>query len=336
MTLLTIIIPTYNRAEKLSLLINSLLSDLLQYQKNLQLIVGDNSSTDKTQKVLLDFHNQYPDVILLRHEENVGPEENFCLCLERVKSRYFWIVGDDDLPKAGVIAQVMEMLARSEVDLLYLNSEWLNHFEKSTDGERIGGMRFSRTSQKVFSEKVNVWVTFISGIIVNRERLMMLNPKLDARRFEGTSLVQLGWVLPMLVTGSNFYICSQRCILATGQNSGGYGLFKVFGSNLPAIVNEVCGTSSYMSQAVRRKLQWEFIPRLIMGTRFARVGNFAGENILASLGAFEGSLAYYLALRPLILLPKFMAYLVYAMVMLPLLFQRVLAKFKWPIFVWKR
>lgn len=328
MKLLTIIVPTYNRSEKLALLLRSLLGDLKNFEDSIQLIVGDNASSDNTQQVLSDFKNIYPSAIILRHRVNLGPDENFCRCVEKVSTRYFWIIGDDDLPKHGIVAQVLVRLAETDIDLMYLNSEWRVSFKDAGAGEPVGVLNYAKLSQREFAEEVNVWITYISGMIVNKERLFELNPNLDIRRFQGTSLVQLGWVLPIFMAGRYFITCSQRCVLATGNNSGGYELFKVFCINFLTIVGEVCGGNSHINRVIRRKLEWEFIPRLIIGTRFRKVGAFPEEDILQNLNLFKGSLAYNFFLIPLIRLPKLPAYAVYLILMIPLMWERFLLKFK--------
>ena len=324
--LLTIIVPTYNRADRLSLLLKSIFVDSVLIRDNIEIIIGDNASSDNTEEVLNDFRLLYSKVIIFRNSENVGPDENFCRCLELVKSKYFWIIGDDDLPKKGVIQQIVEILKNNEVDIFYINSEWLPSIKSSTDGEKIHKLNYRKVARDEFAAKVNVWMTYISSIIINKERLIGLYPDIDIRRFHGTSLVQLGWVLPMLLAGSNFIICTEKCLLATANNSGGYGLFKVFGSNLPFIVDVMCGSASKISIIMRRELQWRFIPRLIMGSRFGLRVGFQLEDISSHLTAFKGGITYFLTLWPLIYLPKLVAYIYYSILMFPMLCGRLSSK----------
>jgi len=325
-SLLTIVIPTYNRADCLSLLLTTLTEELCGLEEKVRVIVGDNASTDHTPAVTNAFLAANPTAEILRHSENLGADENFCRCIDNAHSQFFWIIGDDDLPKSGVLAAVVALLEQEDTDILYLNSEWMPAIRSAKDGEQVARLTARKLGGEDFAREVNVWVTFISGMVVNRERLFALNPGLDIRRFNGTCLVQLGWVLPLLMSGSSFKICGQRCVLATSGNTGGYGLFTVFGKHFPTILDAVCGSSSLIGRSISSQLRWVYIPRLIKGTRFGNIGAFQSEDILGSLAAFKGSLAYRLAMRPLIQFPRPLALLVYAVLMLPLLGKRVGAR----------
>ena len=91
--LVTIGIPTYNRADKtLSCAIGSACS---QDYPNLEIIVSDNCSTDNTQELVRSFNDHR--IKYLRHDTNIGPNNNFNACLQAAKGDYFLLLHDDDL-----------------------------------------------------------------------------------------------------------------------------------------------------------------------------------------------------------------------------------------------
>lgn len=302
--ILTIAIPTYNRSAKLGLLLETLTTELSLLVDSVEVIVGDNSSSDNTKDITEAFQKACPNVKVLRHSRNVGPEENFCLCIESVKTKYFWLIGDDDLPKKNVISDIVNFLQNHETDLLYVPSEWMPNIRSSTDGSAIANLSYRHLNSGEFAKELTVWLTFISGIIVNLRRFKELNPDFPIRQFMGTSLVQLGWVLPMVIHGRHFHVINEKAILATSGNTGGYELFYVFGKNLGSILDEYCGSSSYISKAVISNLVWTYIPGLIVGYRFSRVGSFSNENIIENLKGFKNYLAYWLVLLPVAVLPR--------------------------------
>jgi abequosyltransferase len=318
--LLTIVIPTYSRAEHLSLLLTTLSMEVLGLENNVRIIVGDNASTDNTIAVTDSFSRVFPDAVILRHSENVGPDENFCRCVDLVKTRFFWIMGDDDLPKEGVLRQIVDLLKDGDPDILYLNSEWLSRIHTSKDGKRITTLTVKLLSRELFAKKVNVWLTFISGMVVNLDRLYELNPGLNIRRFNGTSLVQLGWVLPLLMTGAKFQIVPQLCILATGSNSGGYKLLTVFVNNFSKILDEICGDGLIVRKNIEYSLLWCFVPTLIWSLRFRNQAAFVDENMMTILSSLKGRVGYWLILLPLAKLYKPLALPFY-------LFSKILARF---------
>jgi abequosyltransferase len=302
--LLTIIVPTYNRADCLALLLETLRQEIAGLEARVEVIVGDNASTDATPEVTAAFAARCDAAQVLRHPRNVGPEENFCLCLDRAESRFFWIIGDDDLPKPGVVAQVMSILQSHDPDLLALGSEWLPQLAGAADGTPVSDLTPLRASSEDFAAYVNVWVTFISGMVVHRQRLLDLHPGIDVRRFAGTSLVQLGWVLPMLASGNRLFVVPERCMLATSGNTGGYQLITVFATNLPKILDAVCGPASPQRRGIVRALAWNFVPGLLWLMRFGDAGRFPGEDVRESLRPLRGTAAYRLVVLPVLRLPK--------------------------------
>ena len=60
--LLTIAIPTYNRANILHIALGILLPQINNYSSEIELIISDNASNDNTQKVIKDLLSQYPTI----------------------------------------------------------------------------------------------------------------------------------------------------------------------------------------------------------------------------------------------------------------------------------
>ena len=91
--LVTIAIPTYNRAD--SYLGQALKCALNQTYPNLEIIVSDNCSTDSTKAFvssITDRRLQY-----FRHEPNIGANGNFNFCFDQAKGSYILLLHDDDM-----------------------------------------------------------------------------------------------------------------------------------------------------------------------------------------------------------------------------------------------
>ena len=305
--ILSICIPTFNRAANLRLLLETLANELKEIQDKVNVIISNNASVDNTVSEVQHFINSFPTTCAIHQVKNLGPDENFAICVEKVQTRYFWMISDDDLPKKGVLLRIIKLLESEDTDLLYLNSEWVPKIANANDGEAINALIRKIYSRLDFTREVNVWVTFISGMIINLARLRELHPGINIRRFTGTNLIQLGWILPLLMTGNRFHIVQQRCVLATSGNTGGYKLFTVFGTNFPAILNLVCGNASCERKIIVKNLSWNYIPGLIWASRFEYPGKFTSENILKGLAPLKCSPAYWLIMVPLAVFPRFIA-----------------------------
>jgi abequosyltransferase len=298
--LLTIIVPTYNRAACLAMLLDALTVELRGFEDRVGVVIGDNASVDDTPNVTATFASQWTATHLLRHAENLGPDENFCRCVEVVRTPYFWIIGDDDLPRAGAIPLLIQLLETHNPDLVYLNSRWSSTLNSHKEAGIVSHLNASLMSRDAFARSVHVWTTFISGAIVKRE----LARDESLRRFTGSMLVQLGWVLGALRDGCSFVYVAEPCVLATAGNTGGYGVLKVFGNNFPRVARE-----AFSNGASQRSLAEEmvlrasiaFLPDLIWGVRQARLGNFdPNESIANNLEPqLRDSWPYWLLMRPL-------------------------------------
>lgn len=303
--LLTIIVPTYNRAAYLAVLLAALRSELRGLESFVEVLVSDNASTDSTPGVTAAAARVWPALTIQRHERNLGSDGNFLSCIPKVSTCYFWIIGDDDLPKRGVLAKVIDLLRTRKPALMYMQSEWMSEVCSPDQGERISKLDMHELDALAFAEEVNTWITFISGMVINRESLMLALNGQSIERYNNTWLVQLGWILPLFTTTGPFIYIKNKCILASAGNTGGYKVINVFGNHFAKIINGFFGVKNTIAQAIMRKHIGSYMPRLIWTLRFSSVGRFDSENSWWSLRYELGRYwKYWVILTPLYFMPK--------------------------------
>lgn len=102
---LSIIIPTYNRAEYLKQCLNSALAN--DYQ-NLEVLVCDNASEDNTFQII----NSFKDARLkyFKNERNIGPERNILKLLENASGDYIFFLTDDDLLNKNAVLETVKII----------------------------------------------------------------------------------------------------------------------------------------------------------------------------------------------------------------------------------
>jgi glycosyltransferase involved in cell wall biosynthesis len=105
--LVTVAIPTWNRASALRRALHSVLS---QDYPALEVIVGDNASEDDTDAVRRGSAGD-GRVRWIRHVSNVGPLRNFECLLEAATGKYFMWLADDDWLSSGYIARCVAILS---------------------------------------------------------------------------------------------------------------------------------------------------------------------------------------------------------------------------------
>lgn len=108
--LLTIAMPTYNRAERAIRQVGFFLTEIDTISQEVEFLVYDNASSDKTHQKLL-FLSEQRHFELYRQDHNVGLARNILACVERARGEYVWIVGDDDRFFPGVLAHVISRLS---------------------------------------------------------------------------------------------------------------------------------------------------------------------------------------------------------------------------------
>jgi|GEM_PF-568943 len=124
--LLTIAIPTFNRAKYLEELLGSIVPQIDRANRKVervQLLISDNCSLDGTPKIVNAFSNGRPWLVYHRNEVNVGGDANFLLCIERSFGKYVWLFGDDDLISDNGVSRVLRVLERQSPALLICSSK---------------------------------------------------------------------------------------------------------------------------------------------------------------------------------------------------------------------
>lgn len=113
--LVTVCIPTYNRA---SLLRQSIASVLSQTFHDFRLIVVDNASDDETETVVRSFDDAR--VKYVRNAQNIGLRGNWNRCLALATGQYITILPDDDLMMPNNLeAKVAILKCHAQVGLVH-------------------------------------------------------------------------------------------------------------------------------------------------------------------------------------------------------------------------
>jgi glycosyltransferase involved in cell wall biosynthesis len=105
--LVTIGIPTYNRA---ALLKSCVQSALTQTYSNIEVVVSDNASTDHTQATLKSFNDARLRIV--SNSKNVGHVGNFNRCLSEAKGEYFVLLCDDNVVDSTFLEKCVRLVEK--------------------------------------------------------------------------------------------------------------------------------------------------------------------------------------------------------------------------------
>ena len=121
--LLSICIPTYNRAAYLTDLLESLAREHAAdpWGEEVVVHISDNASTDSTPAVIAAFASRLP-LRAQRNPTNIGGDRNFARLIDLTEGTYLWLLGDDETVAAGSLAGLRKLLRSRQHGLVLLPS----------------------------------------------------------------------------------------------------------------------------------------------------------------------------------------------------------------------
>ncbi|MCX6720722.1 MAG: glycosyltransferase family 2 protein [Candidatus Staskawiczbacteria bacterium] len=109
--LISIAIPTYNRADFLKNLLNNIMPQVEEMNGLVEICISNNDSNDKTHEVATSFREKYSDLIKYnKNQENIGADRNILKLMEMAQGDFIWTLGDDDLIIEGGIKMVVNFV----------------------------------------------------------------------------------------------------------------------------------------------------------------------------------------------------------------------------------
>lgn len=109
--LVTVGIPVFNGEKSILAALESISN---QSYKNIEIIVSDNCSTDRTAFVVNNYAKENPNVKLIIQENNVGLTNNFNYLASQAQGKYFMWAAHDDTRDPTYIAKCVSKLERSD------------------------------------------------------------------------------------------------------------------------------------------------------------------------------------------------------------------------------
>ena len=145
--LVSILIPTYNRPRYFE---KALKSALVQSYKNIEIIVGDDSTNDETEKLVLAYRKVAKNIKYVRNRPRLGGIDNFRKCMDLARGQFINYLMDDDLFHPQKI-EVMMKVMRDDKDVALVTSSRVCIDENDVAGEEAGGLNLYLKESKSFS-----------------------------------------------------------------------------------------------------------------------------------------------------------------------------------------
>lgn len=145
--LLSICIPTYNRAQYLKDCLDNIIGQFRDRDiyEQIEVVISDNASKDNTQELVREYQKDFFNIRYFRNKENLGFDRNVDAVLTKAIGKFCWLMSDDDIIEKKALSFILGVIKRyPEISYIGINPK--GAFEK----ERI---QYWRTGKKFVSLK---------------------------------------------------------------------------------------------------------------------------------------------------------------------------------------
>lgn len=187
--ILSICIPTFNRADVLKYSLDQIVKATKDYQDLIEINISDNNSTDDTEYIVNQYIDQ-PNLFYYKNSVNIGFNLNIIKLIDyHATGKFCWIIGDDDFIDNESIPNVISVIQKNE-DIDYIYTNYRLEYLDSIISEIEQGKRLNKnlllTEKKgflcIFDEIIakeyrtsNLLLTYISSSIFRTALLKSIN-----------------------------------------------------------------------------------------------------------------------------------------------------------------
>ena len=253
---LSICIPTYNRADCLDNCLDSLERATRNCRDQIDIVVSDNASTDHTPDVVNAWKALLP-IRYVRNAVNIGGERNFFSSASHASAEYIWIFGDDDDFGESAVTEVLRYIKQGYDVILSNYSSWSKDMN-----QMIGSNGMSPSYKPEYDDRELILSTFgilmgyISSVVVRKSILLSTPPS------EYEIFVPYGFPFPFCVycgmqKGARLAFIPTPLFRRRQYNSdfdgtGSGPQWLKFFTEGPALVFEALEQKGYSRAAIRR------------------------------------------------------------------------------------
>jgi len=113
--LLSICIPTYNRAACLQRLLDNIIPQILELNEGAEICISDNASSDSTRDIVAEIQRRHPDLVRYRvNPENLGFDKNVFAVVNMAEGDFVWTFSDDDLVVPNGVRDVVRVIREAK------------------------------------------------------------------------------------------------------------------------------------------------------------------------------------------------------------------------------
>ncbi len=201
----SIIIPVFNNEENIEECLETLINQTYQ---NLEIIIINDNSTDKSREAIRTYENQDSRIKIIDHEINKGVAAARNLGVETATGEFLFFLDADDLLAPYTIAVLMDNI-NNEANLVMgsVNKTEILIPEKIT--ENIIEVKTLKSKNKQFGKRART----VAGVLFRTEFVNRLNLRFDESVKHHTDLT---FMIPALVEESNIQLIKSPSMYIRG------------------------------------------------------------------------------------------------------------------------
>ena len=309
MPLLSLCIPTYNRAALLADALQSVLTQMDEETRAwVEIAVSDNASPDDTEEVVRTLAAAHPGIRLkyARQPHNLGADANIYAAMRQSCGEFLWVLSDDDILLPGALRRVLdEVRANSEADAFCLNAGSF-----VTDSRCLRVLMLPLTEDRTLTGPddclalAGASLTFLSCVALRRS---LVRDRDYAPRI-GSHIIQTYVFLDALAAARQIRVIAQPLVGVRENNSGGYSYYQVFVTNFLDVLR-YAGQNGFTGRAVQEARRAHLRRCLFPHVRAEKMNGHGSEASLREgarrlLRAYGPDPFLLFMVLPLLLLPR--------------------------------
>ncbi|SDN50902.1 abequosyltransferase [Desulfonauticus submarinus] len=231
--LLSICIPTYNRAKFLPDAIESILNQITPDIKDMvEICISDNASTDNTEEIVKEYQGKnICKIVYHKNEENIGADRNYLKVIEIANGEYCWWLGSDDALEDNILEMLLNKIKSTKRDFYMLTQNCYDiNLENRFQCKHHPLLSYKSDKllslDEILTEAVYL-IGYISVLIVKKNIFLQPMPQED--KYIGSMYIHTYKILYALNNGNTMYFIREPMVKWRADNDSFLEELKVFG-----------------------------------------------------------------------------------------------------------
>lgn len=311
--IISIAIPTYNRAKRLEETLTRLSVHPEIFADWVEIVVSDNASTDDTPGIVAAFTARTGKSVRYgRNDRNLGIDGNIHAVSRLATGRYLLLMSDDDLLLQGALSKLRSLVeATSDLVFCFVNGgAFTGTYDPHASLQslvKLDQPLVTRDPNELLST-IGVWSTFISSFFVERQAWLSV-PAPES--FIGSDIYLTHILFRLLATerGRTSVVTAEQLLAARAEyTAGNYRVIHAFGYSLLKLLGEApsFGLDAKAMRSIKLVMLRGFLPMKVYGVRFggARHRMLSSQELKAIVSFTWWEPLAWVFLLPVALLPS--------------------------------